>query len=39
MDMQRVKNMPNWHDYDQFVLKEYTDLGGNDIPDYSVIKD
>lgn len=32
MDMQRVKNLTDWHAHEQFVLKEYTDLGGIGIP-------
>jgi hypothetical protein len=31
MDMQRVQNMEDWHKYDAKVLKEYTDLGGEEI--------
>jgi hypothetical protein len=37
MDMQRVKNMPHWHDFDQFALKEYTDLGGESTPSCETI--
>ena len=32
MEMQRTGKLPNWHSSDQFVLKEYTDLGGVGIP-------
>jgi len=32
MDMQRSVSLPNWHCRDQFVLKEYSDLGGVGIP-------
>jgi hypothetical protein len=32
MDMQRVRNLPNWRTNDKEVLKEYTDLGGVGIP-------
>jgi hypothetical protein len=32
MGMQRVRNLSNWHELDQAVLKEYTDLGGIGIP-------
>ena len=28
MDMQRVENLEDWHQYDGAVLKEFTDLGG-----------
>jgi hypothetical protein len=32
MDMQRTDPLPDWHCRDQFVLKEFTDLGGVGIP-------
>jgi hypothetical protein len=32
MGMQRVRNLSNWRELDQAVLKEYTDLGGIGIP-------
>lgn len=32
MDLQRVKNLPDWHAQDQSVFKEFNDLGGVDTP-------
>ena len=32
MKMQRTANLSDWHVHDKAVLKEYTDLGGKDIP-------
>jgi hypothetical protein len=32
MEMQRTDNLPDWHSRDQFVLKEFTDLGGVGTP-------
>ena len=32
MEMQRTDKLPDWHSRDQFVLKEFTDLGGVGIP-------
>jgi hypothetical protein len=32
MDMARTKDLHDWHAHDNSVLKEYTDLGGKEIP-------
>jgi hypothetical protein len=32
MEMQRTDKLPDWHSRDQFVLKEFTDLGGVGTP-------
>ncbi len=37
MGMQRVMDFPDWHAHDQFVLQEYTDLGGIGVPQCETI--
>jgi hypothetical protein len=34
--MKRSAHLPYWHAHDQFVLKEFTDLGGTGTPSCEV---
>lgn len=37
IELARSANLPDWHANDQFVLKEYSDLGGKGTPNFETL--